>query len=69
MARRFSRYSDRRKNRRLPGEPGSLMGDAVRGYLYFSQWASCYILGACAAIFLPILVCGVLGYVFLMGAS
>jgi hypothetical protein len=37
----------------------------IRGFLYFQQQASCYILGACAVIGLPICLVVVIAYVVL----
>ncbi len=50
-----------RRNQRY--EPsGCFPLDVLHGYLFFSSRASCYVVGGCAALLLPGLLCGIVAY-------
>ena len=61
--RRRLRPIDRDKYRQPPqgsyqGEQRGIFTDFLRGYLYFSNRAACYILAGCFVIFGPLCACG-----------
>jgi hypothetical protein len=47
-------------------EPRGFLGDMFRGYLYFTNRSSCYILAACTAIFVPLCACAGILYWFVL---
>jgi hypothetical protein len=50
--------------RRRTGEQRGFFTDMFRGYLYFSNRASCYIVAGCVVIFGPLCTCGGVIYWF-----